>query len=498
MNKKQWENSRGVTERIYIKGELSLKTPTHFGNGDTSKITDIPLLRDELDPTVPLLTGTSIAGALRNYLREFECGYGFGETGMGSIRAEQLFGYVEDASANDEGSEGSIQSWLMVDDAFGEIPKNGPPVEIRDGVVIESKSRTAEEGKKFDIELLPAGTTFELKLEFWLNESNENLLESLAIALKGFEKGDIRLGMRKRRGYGQCKVIKWQVNRYKMTEADGIIGWLTHSDETEGVTHSDIFELLGVSLEMQHQGESFSIEATFQIADSLLIRSDYSDTSPETNNGYLADTIHLKSFRNGGAQPILSGTSLAGVIRSRAYKIVNTLKGEDFADEITNNMFGKRIFSAKDIPSGSRVIIKEAEIKNGITNLIQNRIKIDRFTGGAYPGALFSEQPLFGKSEQKTQVTIDIKLLKTKNANKFKAEVGLLLMVLKDLWTGDLPVGGGSSVGRGRLKGVKATLKHGDKIWQIKEENGKLVFSGDNKPEELENQYVRFLLEDVK
>lgn len=498
MTKKQWKNSRGVAERIYLTGNLILETPAHFGNGDISKVTDIPLLRDELDPTAPLLTGTSIAGALRNYIREFECGYGFAETGKGIIAAEQLFGYVEEAKANEEGSESSVESWLMVDDALGVISENGPPVEIRDGVVIESKSRTAEKGKKFDIELLPAGTKFELKFEFWLKEFNENLLESLAIALKGFEKGDIRLGMRKRRGYGQCKVTSWQVNRYKMTESEGIIGWLTHSDQTEGETHSDIFKLLEVSPEMQHQGESFYMEAIFQIADSLLIRSDYSDTSLETNSGYMADTIHLKSFRPGGAQPVISGTSLAGVIRNRAYRIANTLKGQSFADEITNDMFGKRINSAKDIPSGSRVIIKEAEIKNGITDLIQNRIKIDRFTGGAYPGALFSEQPLFGKSEQKTQVTIQMEILKTKKATKFKAEIGLLLMVLKDLWTSDLPVGGGSSVGRGRLKGVEAKLKHGDKIWQIKEENGKLVFFGNTKPEELENQYVRFLMEDVR
>jgi hypothetical protein len=36
--------------------------------------------------------------------------------------------------------------------------------------------------------------------------------------------------------------------------------------------------------------------------------------------------------------------------------------------------------------------------------------------------------------------------------------VGLVLLLLKDLWTGDLPLGGEISVGRGRLKGKQATL----------------------------------------
>jgi hypothetical protein len=38
------------------------------------------------------------------------------------------------------------------------------------------------------------------------------------------------------------------------------------------------------------------------------------------------------------------------------------------------------------------------------------------------------------------------------------AEIGLLLLLLKDLWTGDLPLGGEISVGRGRLQGIIARL----------------------------------------
>ena len=44
-------------------------------------------------------------------------------------------------------------------------------------------------------------------------------------------------------------------------------------------------------------------------------------------------------------------------------------------------------------------------------------------------------------------------------------EIGLLLLLLKDLWTGDLPLGGEISVGRGRLRGRSATL-----IWKRAEQ----------------------------
>jgi hypothetical protein len=95
-------------------------------------------------------------------------------------------------------------------------------------------------------------------------------------------------------------------------------------------------------------------------------------------------------------------------------------------------------------------VVHESVIEN-TADLVQNRIAIDRFTGGAYHGALFSEQPIFGSDE--TRLTLELELRQPK-----KAEIGLLLLLLKDLWTSDLPVGGESSIGRGRLQGIKATM----------------------------------------
>jgi len=39
-----------------------------------------------------------------------------------------------------------------------------------------------------------------------------------------------------------------------------------------------------------------------------------------------------------------------------------------------------------------------------------------------------------------------------------KHEAGLLLLILKDLWTGDLAVGGEKSIGRGVFQGHKAKI----------------------------------------
>ncbi len=480
----QWKNSRQVIERVYIRGELVLETPAHFGNGDAGAITDITILRDALDHKTPLLTGTSIAGALRNYLREYELGYGVGENQDGASRAEQLFGHLI-------GREATVESWLMVDDALGTLP-DGAAFEIRDGVAIDPASRTAEidkdgKGMKFDIELLPAGTSFPIQLELWLTQENDPNLEALLIALKGLENGEIGLGMRKRRGFGQCRVQGWCVSRYKMSDPDGILGWLNHA--WDALPEAPITILLPDTSTLQSKRQAFTLDATFKLKGSLLIRSSAGD-------GNSADVVHLRSWREGGDKPVLSGTSLAGVIRARSLRIAKTLfQDAEAAQDLVDSMFGRRIYSNEDVPSGSRVLVRETEIENPIDDQVYTRVKLDRFTGGSYPGALFNQQPILGRPDADTKIKIHLELRKTPQAD-FDAEVGLLLLVLKDLWTGDLPVGGESSVGRGRLRGMEATLSLNGTTWKMQETaDGKLAFDGDGKPSALEDVYLQALKE---
>jgi hypothetical protein len=123
------------------------------------------------------------------------------------------------------------------------------------------------------------------------------------------------------------------------------------------------------------------------------------------------------------------------------------------------------------------LIVAEEAIAGGEAGLVQSRVAIDRVTGGAYPTALFNEQPVFGGPDTAVRMTLRVE-------NPEPAEVGLLLLVLKDLWTGDLPVGGGAAIGRGRLVGRQASidLRQGaDSLerWEITARDGSLAISGD-------------------
>jgi CRISPR/Cas system CSM-associated protein Csm3 (group 7 of RAMP superfamily) len=203
----------------------------------------------------------------------------------------------------------------------------------------------------------------------------------------------------------------------------------------------NIAKALNVDPSVQYAPNACTIEATFVLAGSLLIRSGQHD------QGKAPDVVHLTSKRSGDNQPIISGTSLAGVLRHRATKIINTLH---LKDTVVQEMFGYEATYAKQTGTpgkASRLTVFESVIEQ-TKELVQTRIAIDRFTGGALHGALLQEQPIFGG-----KVTLKFELRDPKNY-----EVGLLLLLLKDLWTEDLPIGGSSSVGRGRLKGQVATI----------------------------------------
>ncbi|HOK59106.1 MAG TPA: RAMP superfamily CRISPR-associated protein [Methanothrix sp.] len=472
MSRGHWQDSRKIVERVVVCGDLVLETPACFGNGDSDSLTDMPLALDPLEGR-GLLTGTSIAGALRAYLRERE--FGYGRDGGSDALHNRLFGRQED-------NEGE-QSWVITYDALSE---SVPGIELRDGVAIDPETRTAESRKKFDFELLEAGTRFPLRVELLIPQDQDwdALLKGLAIALQGLENGEIRLGARKRRGLGQCRVTEWQVMRYDLTTPAGLLDWLNQTGTPQ--TGSRIADLLGVKADLDRR-EAFTVEATFGLDGSLLVRSGQGEAGAP-------DMVHLQSRRNGRLVPILSGTSLAGALRARALRIAQTIAQtvgtQEKATALVNALFGLRIRSSKDKPTASRLTTAEIEIGSPLP-LVQTRVKIDRFTGGSFPTALFSEQPVWGRKDTAIAIGITIQ-------QPTKAQIGLFLLLLKDLWTGDLPLGGEISVGRGRLRGQQATLTYkrpgNIQEWIIAQDDGQLTVQGDRKQLE---QFVAVLVQEV-
>lgn len=453
-----WYHSRKICTRLVVTGNLELTTPAHLGNGEPSDLVDMVLQRDVVDGR-PLLPGSSLAGALRAYLQSLDFGYRVSEVKDSNALAQRLFGGTKgDAEGN--------QSPLIVDDAFATQPfsenrdgvriggKQSTLTEIRDGVCIDGKTRTALPKFKYDLELLPARTIFPLRFELLLPAEDAAIKEAFVLALQGLEQGAIAIGARRSRGFGRCRVAGWQWMSYDLRDPEALVRWLRADlDQAPAVEPQPISSLLPPPNVVDRR-EQARLEAHFTLSSPLLIRAElplYDKQGKVSQGADQPDVIHLVDLHG---QPVLPGTSLAGVLRARAERILRCFHSDDQVAKRLQDLFGWMPDSQQEKPCASRLIVEETHIKATKT-LVQNRVSIDRFTGGAYDTALFSEAPCVA-GEVTTVITI---------INPKEYEVGLLLLLLKDLWTGDLPLGGSASVGRGRLRGQQATLQ-----WKQKEQ----------------------------
>jgi CRISPR/Cas system CMR subunit Cmr4 (Cas7 group RAMP superfamily) len=503
MPKPSWSGdvSRKIVRRVVVEGDLVLQTPAHFGNGDGDNLVDMPLLTDPLDGKTPLLTGASIAGALRGYLREREHGF----RAKVDTKVETNASSPKSASVLLFGSNKSYdygeQSPLIVEDARGK----DAAIELRDGVRLAGASRTSDEDKLFNIEMWEAGTTFPLRFELIVRQRDDAsaLRQALATALASFNDGSITIGARKRRGYGQVNVTEWHIKEYNLTDTAQLLDWIENGATALSVPASlDIVQALDVGETIADKRHAFRLKAEFFLDGSLLIRSgsgpDIAYEVASEADIQRPDFMHLHSVRTASSsdsrhvrKPILSGTSLTGALRARAFKIARliappTEPGKEAARKLIDGMFGADMDTGAE-PEASRLTVYECVVSGVENKSVQNRVSIDRFTGGTRVGALFNEQPLFGTTQ--SLVTVDLLL-----ANPQEYEIGLLLMLLKDLWTGDLPLGGEISIGRGRLQGKNCQLEYRNgQIWTwnllANGANGLSVTIG--KPQDLENYAAR-------
>jgi len=470
--------SRKIIRRVYIKANLKLLKPAILTGDSEDEILDMPLNFDPIE-NKPLLTGTSMAGALRNYLRCRMYGYGsdvHDTTIESRPLQEKVFGWQE-------GVHGS-ESWLITTDALA-LAENAK-TEIRNGVALDPITETAIDGAKYDYEVLLPGEVFPIRFELLIPDNEElakSLITGTAIALQGLEKGEIAIGAKKRRGFGICQVDGWEVYNLDLLTDEGFFSWLEwdwNSPPAEpNKENKPINQMLNAENCNIDNRKLCEIKAQVRIKDSMLIGSN--SGKPDQ-----PDTIYLQSDYGTGPQPILSGTSLMGPVRHRSLQILNT-KNQEKAQEFINRLFG---FVEKVDAQASRITSHETLITGFHSEKwVQNRLKIDRFTGGAYPGALFDEMPLFPTDNNGIEFFFELE-------DPTDAEIGLLLLVMRDIFTGDLTFGGGSGIGRGAVRGKVLTMSYEGKEWILNQDDANVLsFEGTGERSDLEDLFVKNLLE---
>ena len=279
---------------------------------------------------------------------------------------------------------------------INELPKDEenkplPIIEIRDGIRIDSAKGTVAKGAKFDYEMLAPGAKFDLTVIFRVENVIANYDLTLKIAsdiARVMEKG-FDLGAKSTVGYGRIKSEEVKLYGIDFNKPIQFKQWI----ENDLIKNS--IETTVDSLLLSNE-QSFEINATFRIKNSLIIRSYSKDPKAP-------DSTHLKS----GGKNILSGSSIKGALRGRAERILNTIQPEEeITQTILVGLFGDvekepDLVTVKNdgytVPS--RVFIDEVPIEE-VKEEIQTHIQIDRFTGGTVDGALIEEVPLFPEKDK--------------------------------------------------------------------------------------------------
>jgi CRISPR/Cas system CSM-associated protein Csm3 (group 7 of RAMP superfamily) len=389
-----------VVKRIAVRADAKLLIPALIGSGEDDN-SDIDIVR-QADGT-PFLPGSSLAGVLRSVLDDNE--------------PENLFGYSNPKSGS---SNDSRISPLYTHDAEFQKAK----VVVLDGVALNDDEKTAKRGAKYDYEAVDSGAVFKIRLLLVIRDKDNGLEELLLKVLDALFAGDVRFGGKGNRGFGrvECKSAEW-------LEMDSIDDWV----KFEWCGKWDGSELK--RLREDYRSEKSKLTADLRLDGTIMVR-DFNNIKADE------DYAHMSS--NG--VPIIFGTSWAGAIR---HGLLNLLGGKArlFLDEVFGKMETR---DGKDVTTPSKVTVHASKLKGG-NYFTVTRVKIDRFTGGASDGALFTERPYAGGT---TTLTIEY-------PKDDKAIEELFSLALDAMDKGLLTLGGETAVGRGvfRLDKSKGGVK---------------------------------------
>ena len=470
-----------IAAKIVAEGELVLDAPLLIGSGGGAEGEDdkgIHVLRNK--EGIPYIPGTSLAGVLRAFVEA-------DDPEAGAL----IFGTPQDRYSN---AVLELQSALSIYD----VKLSNARTIVRDGVSIDGVTGVAVEHHKFDYEAIDSGAHGILQLEITLrgiHAAEQENLDAALERLRGRLLGGFYLGAHTTKGFGRAHMSNLTVNRYDFRQPKDVLAWLS-PERKESSCHE---QYEGNTEQRVYAAEDFVIDADFALAHSLIIRDYDKATRDAQSSGDTTISAVMKT--DSRRRYIIPGTSLKGVLRHRSDYILQQLGAATLPSEawplgreeaLVEYTMGPSPETMKLRPieakRRSRFLVDEAVITQGVIAKEQSRNRIDRFTGGTIDTALFTTKPIWQKKREEPVVRLHFGV---KAAESWEA--GLALLLLKDLWLGRTVIGGEKSIGRGTLKGVRATISYDDKKWEISNEK-----KTDARHAEALQQFVTALVQKIK
>lgn len=414
--------------KLILRGTIELLSPALIGCGRNDR-TDSDLLLDSTGK--PFIPATSFVGVLKHFI----------EVKDKEMELKRFWGFTKEESGQ--------QSVICCSDLY--CLESRHRTVIRDGIKIDNKTGIVKSGAgaKYDYEVVERGTTFYLNLEVNCLDNDKTFNRRMIATIRDIlENGRVQIGAKTNSGLGKVKLTNAHVYEFDFSKKGDVLKWLKKDYSTPNPFTELPFDI---------PSRTFSINAVFNLKNSFISRSYSADPQ-------VPDAESIKS----GDDFVITGTSLRGAIRARAERILNTIGKPP---NILTDLFGNvDVEKRSKYSKKGRIRIDEVILPKFISEL-QDRIKIDRFTGGTMEGALFETMVLFNQYDRNSiNLSEKVRDVKITIQDYEPYEAGLMLLILKDLWTGDLAVGGEKGVGRGVFEGIEATIHWDNQIVSLKKD----------------------------
>ncbi len=307
--------ARILRSRIDVEGTLVALDALHPGSGVTDYRSDLSIAQDGEGNLYA--AGTSLTGALRAWC----------ERRFPAELVETVFGFQN----KDKGHA----SFLFVEDGVLE-DSNGTPLqdnhpEIREHVGLDDQYGTAAAGIKFNRAVVPAGTKIKFHLLLQIPQtfsattsgkvSPDHARAMLAHLLTAMQSEDgIRIGAGKSRGLGRVQLTECSVCE-RSYGISGLSSRLGRASKSQTGSND-----AGLSATIEQWAAQHTRTHIPRIRIEIHWTPQLPTMSKSSIDGLLVDTVPLLGATNDGTAPLIAGSSLKGIFRSRAELILRTIR----------------------------------------------------------------------------------------------------------------------------------------------------------------------------
>lgn len=404
-----------------------------------------------------VISGTTLAGLFRDFISKEK------EVKEDNIIYKLLFSSeIKYFEGNEEKSYRNTSKIYFYDAISNENADKG--LICRNHVHINEKLSVSEDEHLFKEYHISQGVTFKLTFEVRGLEIKENEYEKICNYLEEFilfiANGKLPVGSKSTVGFGVLKAEreKWiYCKEYNLLEENDFRAYLS----LESILEKDMNQVEIKSIKNK------SVEIIFKgyCEDGVIIKGNRDEEYNSSGKGKPKKVeASYKEYIDGKEKFLIPSSTIKGIVRGYSKKIYRTIGKE--IGEIAD-IFGKKANGDNEKAIRGKITFKDCEI-NESEMAVYNRIKIDRFTGGAMDGDLFSEKLVIIPEEKAVEFIAMVD-------EEYKKAIALIILAFRDIGLGYLTVGSGNNVGYGRFKGKSITINENDsEKWKVQFKEGSL------------------------